>query len=171
MPIAAVKLVDGARGGIVAVDGVAGARDAELALVPCMLKQAVQLGFHPPQPLQGHVGVVGAGTPTLQGFEDAFVHAQALTPSIDEGVQPKIKTAPRRASPTRFVVDSSSSTPTLHGLPFLQGPMEDLLLFILGQKARHLTPKRLFLTHCFRVSTHQLWVRVPAFITPRGKKT
>ena len=60
MPIAAVKLVDGARGGIVAVDGVAGARDAELALVPCMLKQAVQLGFHPPQPLQGHVRVVGA---------------------------------------------------------------------------------------------------------------
>ena len=68
VPIAAVKLIDGARGGIVAVDGVAGARDAELALVPCMLEWAVQLGFHPPQPLQGYVGVVGAGTPTLQGF-------------------------------------------------------------------------------------------------------
>ena len=100
--------------------------------------------------------------------EDAFVDAQALTLSIDKGVQLKIKTAPRRASPTRFVVDSS--TPTLYGLPFLQGPMEDLILFILGQKTRHLTPKRLFLTHGFRVSTLQLWVRVPAFITPRGKK-
>ena len=102
--------------------------------------------------------------------EDAFAHAQALTPSIDEGVQPKIKTAPRRASPTHFVVDSSKSTPTLYGLPFLQGPMEDLVLVILGQKARHLTPKRLFLTHGFRVSTLQLWARVPAFIAPRGKK-
>ena len=68
MPIAPVKLVDGERGGIVSVDGVAGVRDAELALVPCMLKQSVQLGFHPPQPLHGHVGVVGAGTPALQGF-------------------------------------------------------------------------------------------------------
>ena len=77
VPIAAVKLVDGARGGIVAVDSVAGARDAELALVPCMLERAVQLGFHPPQPLQGHVGVVGAGTPTLQGFggDDVGLHA------------------------------------------------------------------------------------------------
>ena len=37
VPIAPVKLVDGARGGIVAVDGVAGVRDAELALVPCIL--------------------------------------------------------------------------------------------------------------------------------------
>ena len=43
VPIAAVKLVDGARGGIVAVDGVAGVRDAELALVPCMLKRAIPL--------------------------------------------------------------------------------------------------------------------------------
>ena len=68
VPITAMKLVDGARGGIVAVDGVAGARDAELALISCMLERAVQLGFHPPQPLQGHVGVVDTGTPTLQGF-------------------------------------------------------------------------------------------------------
>ena len=121
----------------------------------------------------GQLVVVVESTPLVHPSpEDAFVHAQALTPSIDEGVQPKIKTAPRRASPTHFVVDgsSSNSTPTLYGLPFLQGPMEDLLLLILGQKARHLTPKRLFLTHGFRVSTLQLWVRVPAFITPRGKK-
>ena len=68
MPTAPVKLVDSARGGIVAIDGVAGVRDAELALVPCLLERAVQLGFHPPQPLHGHVGVVGAGTPALQGF-------------------------------------------------------------------------------------------------------
>ena len=82
MPIAAVKLVDGARGGIVAVDGVAGARDAELALVPCMLERAVQLGFHPPQPLQGHVGVVGAGTPTLQGFGGDGVGLHAVGAQI-----------------------------------------------------------------------------------------
>ena len=68
MPIAPVKLVDGARGGIVSVDGVVGVRNAELALVPCMLVWSVQLGFHPPQPLHGHVGVVGVGTPALQGF-------------------------------------------------------------------------------------------------------
>ena len=82
VPIAAVKLVDGARGGIVAVDGVAGARDAELALVPCMLKRAVQLVFHPPQPLQGHVGVVGAGTPTLQGFGGNGVGLHAIGAQI-----------------------------------------------------------------------------------------
>ena len=68
MPIAPVKLVDDARGGIVSVDGVAGVRDAELTLVPCMLERPVQLGFHPPQPLHGHVGVVGAGTRALQGL-------------------------------------------------------------------------------------------------------
>ena len=83
----------------------------------------------------GQLVVVVEGAPLVHPSpEDAFVDAQALTPSIDEGVQPKIKTAPRRASPTRFVVDSSS-TSTLYGLPFLQGPMEDLVL-ILGQKAR-----------------------------------
>ena len=60
----------------------------------------------------GQLVVVVESTPLVHPSpEDAFVHAQALTPSIDEGVQPKIKTAPRRASPTRFVVDSSSSTP------------------------------------------------------------
>ena len=133
------------------------------------------LGQGGPQPLHeagGQLVVVVESTPLVHPSpEDAFVHAQALTPSIDEGVQPKIKTAPRRASPTRFDVDSSSSnsTPLLYGLPFLQGPMEGVVV-ILGQKARHLTPKRLFLTHGFRVSTLQLWVRVPAFITPRGKK-
>ena len=68
VPIAPVKLVDGVHGGIVAVDSIAGVQDAELALVPCMLERAVQLGFHPPQLLHGHVGVVDAGTPTLQGF-------------------------------------------------------------------------------------------------------
>ena len=68
VPIAPVKLVDGVRGGIVSVDGVAGVRDAKLALVPCMLERPVQLGFHPPQPLDGHVGVLGAGTPALQRF-------------------------------------------------------------------------------------------------------
>ena len=78
VPIAAVKLVDGARGGIVAVDGAAGVRDAELALVPCMLKRLVQLGFHPPQPLHGHVGVVGAGTPALQGFGGDGVGLHAI---------------------------------------------------------------------------------------------
>ena len=41
MPIAPVKLVDCVRGGIIAVDGVAGVRDAELALVPCMLERLV----------------------------------------------------------------------------------------------------------------------------------
>ena len=82
VPIAAVKLVDGARGGIVAVYGVAGARDAELALVPRMLKRAVQLGFHPPQPLQGHVRVVGAGTPTLQGFGGNGVGLHAVGAQI-----------------------------------------------------------------------------------------
>ena len=100
----------------------------------------------------GQLVVVVEGAPLVHPSpEDAFVDAQALTPSIDEGVQPKIKTAPRRASPTRFVVDSSSSsTPTLYRLQLLQGPMEDLiLLLILGQKALHLTPKRLFLTHGF----------------------
>ena len=78
VPIAPVKLVDGARGGIVAVDGAAGVRDAELALVPCMLKRLVQLGFHPPQPLHGHVGVVGAGTPALQGFGGDGVGLHAI---------------------------------------------------------------------------------------------
>ena len=78
MPIAPVKLVDGARGGIVAVDGAAGVRVAELALVPCMLKRLVQLGFHPPQPLHGHVGVVGAGTPALQGFGGDGVDLHAI---------------------------------------------------------------------------------------------
>ena len=68
VPIAPVKLVDGAHGGIVAVDGVTGVRDTEIALVPCMLERSVQLGFHPPQPLHGHVGVVGTGTPALQRF-------------------------------------------------------------------------------------------------------
>ena len=82
VPISAVKLVDGARGGIVAVDGVAGARDAELALVPCMLERAVQLGFHPPQPLHGHVGVVGAGTPALQGFSGDGVGLHAVGAQI-----------------------------------------------------------------------------------------
>ena len=48
MPIAPVKLVDCARGGVVRVDGLAGVRDAEFALVPCMLERSVQLGFHPP---------------------------------------------------------------------------------------------------------------------------
>ena len=118
----------------------------------------------------GQLVVVVESTPLVHPSpEDAFVDAQTLTSSIDEGVQPKIKTAPRRASPTRFVVDSSS-TPTLYGLPFFQGPMEDLVLVILGQKARHLTPKRLFLTHGFRVSTLQLWVRVPCFYNPKRKK-
>ena len=41
MPIAPVKLVDGAHGGIVAVDGVAGVQDAELALVSCVLERSV----------------------------------------------------------------------------------------------------------------------------------
>ena len=82
VPIAAVKLVDGARGGIVAVDGVAGVRDVELALVPCMLERAVQLGFHPPQPLHGHVGVVGAGTPALQGFGGDGVGLHAVGAQI-----------------------------------------------------------------------------------------
>ena len=82
VPIAAVKLVDGARGGIVAVDGVAGVRDAELALVPCMLERAVQLGFHPPQPLHGHVGMVGAGTPALQGFGGDGVGLHAVGAQI-----------------------------------------------------------------------------------------
>ena len=68
MTIAPVKLVDGARGGIVSVDGVAGVWDAELALVPCMLERSVQLGFHPPQPLHGHVGAVGAGTPVPEAM-------------------------------------------------------------------------------------------------------
>ena len=81
VPIAPVKLVDGARGGIIPVDGGAGVRDAELALVLCMLERSVQLGFHPPKPLHGHVGMVGAGTPSLQGFggDGIFghpVHAQ-----------------------------------------------------------------------------------------------
>ena len=80
VPIAPVKLVDGVRGGLVPVDGVAGVRDAELAL-PCMLERSAQLGFHPPQPLHGHVGVVGLGTPSLQGLrgDGVFghpVHAQ-----------------------------------------------------------------------------------------------
>ena len=68
--------VDGVRGGIVSVDGVAGVQDAELALVPCMLERSVQLSFHPPQPLHGYVGVVGAGTPSLQGFvgDGVFSH-------------------------------------------------------------------------------------------------
>ena len=82
MPTAPVKLVDGARGGIVAIDGVAGVRDAELALVPCMLERAVLLGFHPPQPLHGHVGVVGAGTPALQGFGGDGVGLHAIGAQI-----------------------------------------------------------------------------------------
>ena len=82
--------------------------------------------------------------------EDAFVDAQALTPSIDEGVEPKIKTAPRRASPNRFVVDNSrsSSTPTLYWLQLIQGPMEGLIILILVQQGFHLTPKKI-ITHCF----------------------
>ena len=72
--------------------------------------------------------VVIEGAPLVHPSpKDAFMDAQTLTPSIDEGVQPKIKTAPRRASPTRFVVDSSGSTPTMYGLQFIQGPMEDLV--------------------------------------------
>ena len=82
MPIAAVKLVDGAHGGIIAIDGAAGVRDAELALVPCMLERVVQLGFHPPQLLHGHVGVVGAGTPALQGFGGDGVGLHAVGAQI-----------------------------------------------------------------------------------------
>ena len=90
VPIAPVKLVDGARGGIVAIDGVAGVWDAELALVPCMLEWPVQLGFHPPQPQHGHVGVVGARTPALQGFgRDGVLghpaHAQIPVASRSDG--------------------------------------------------------------------------------------
>ena len=82
VPIAPVRLVDGVRGGIVAVDGVAGVRDAKLALVPCMLERSVQLGFHPPQPLHGHVGVVGVGTPALQGFGGDGVGLHAVGAQI-----------------------------------------------------------------------------------------
>ena len=82
MPIAPVKLVDGARGGIVPVNDVAGVQDAELALVPCILERSVQLGFHPPQPLRGHVGVVGAGAPSLQGFEGDGVFGHPVHPQI-----------------------------------------------------------------------------------------
>ena len=82
MPIAAVKLVDGAHGGIVPVNGVAGVRDAELALVPCMLERAIQLGFHPPRPLHGHVGVVGAGMPALQRFGGDGVGLHAVGAQI-----------------------------------------------------------------------------------------
>ena len=64
-----------------------------------------------PQPFheaRGQLVVVVEGAPLVHPSpEDAFVDAQALTPSIDEGVEPKIKTAPRRASPNHFVVDSS----------------------------------------------------------------
>ena len=82
--------------------------------------------------------------------EDAFVDAQALTPSIDEGVEPKIKIAPRRASPTRFLVDSSrsSSTPTSYWLQLLQGQMEGLIILILVQQGFHFTPKKI-ITHRF----------------------
>ena len=69
VPIAPVKLVDGARGGIVPVDGVAGVRDAELALVLCMLERSVQLGFHPPKPLHDHVGKLVLGRHPCKGSE------------------------------------------------------------------------------------------------------
>ena len=88
----------------------------------------------------GQLVVVVEGAPLVHPSpEDAFVDAQALTPSIDEGVQPKIKTAPRRASPTRFVVDSSS-TPTLYGLQLIQGPMEGVVVIL---------AKILFITYDF----------------------
>ena len=47
-----------------------------------MLERSVQLGFHPPQPLHGHVGVAGAGTPALQGFGGDGVGLHAVGAQI-----------------------------------------------------------------------------------------
>ena len=113
--------------------------------------------------------VVVEGAPLVHpSLEDTFVDAQTLTPSIDEGVQPKIKTAPRRASPTRFIVDSSSSTSTLYELQLIQGPMEDLvILLILVQPGFHLTPKKI-ITHGFFLFLGQHY-RAPG-LGPQEKK-
>ena len=117
----------------------------------------------------GQLVVVVEGAPLVHPSpEDAFVDAQALTPSIDEGVQPKIKTAPRRASPTRFVVDSSS-TPTLYGLQLIQGPMEGVVV-ILGQNALHNSWfLLLLLLHLFFSKQCLSRVWVTTFITQRKK--
>ena len=124
----------------------------------------------------GQLVVVVEGAPLVHPSpEDAFVDAQALTPSIDEGVEPKIKTAPRRASPTRFVVDSSSSTPTLYGLQLIQGPMEYLVvLLILTQPGFHLTPKMFFITHGFFLFLGQHYPALgwgAYFYNPQEEKT
>ena len=98
--------------------------------------------------------VVVEGAPLVHPSpEEAFVDAQVMTPSIDEGVEPKIKMAPRRASLTHFVFDSSrssSSTPTLWWLQVIHGPMEGLVI-ILVQLDLHVTPKKIIIiiTHGF----------------------
>ena len=132
MPIAAVKLVDGARGGIVAIDGVAGVRDAELALVPCMLEQAVQLGFHPPQPLNGHVGVVGAGTPALQGFGSDGVSLHAV------GAQIPVASRSNGHLTEGFEIALEGQTPLLEQFDVRLAVGQEFLLEIKLHPTRHL---------------------------------
>ena len=76
VPIASVELVDGVGGVVITIDGIVGARDAKLALVSGMLERSAQLRFLPLQPLHGRLGVIGAGTPSLQGFggDGLFCH-------------------------------------------------------------------------------------------------
>ena len=138
VPIAPVKLVDGARGGIVSVDGRAGARDAKLALVPCMLERSVQLGFHPPQPLHGYVGVVGAGTPSLQGFVGDGVmghpvHAQIPVACRSDGHL--IEGVEMRQG---FKIALESETPLLEEFDVRLAVGQEFLLEIKLHPARHL---------------------------------
>ena len=138
------------------------------------------LGQGCPQPCheaRGQLVVVVEGAPLVHpSAEDAFVDAQALTPSIDEGVEPKIKIAPRRASPTRFLVDSSrsSSTPTSYWLQLLQGQMEGLIILILVQQGFHFTPKkiityRFFLLLLFLGQQYRARGWGPYFYNPQEK--
>ena len=123
---------------------------------------------------RGQLVVVVEGAPLVHpSLEDAFVDAQALTPSIDEGVEPKIKTvlegtappassstaaSPRctgsRSSRARWKTSSSSSSWSNRAS-------------ISRQKRSSLMVSSCY--SCILVSTIEPGAGVPTFITPKRK--
>ena len=144
MPIAPVKLVDGARSDIVTVDGVAGVRDAELTLVPCMLERAVQLGFHPPQPLHGHVGVVGAGTPALQGSRGDGIGLHAIGAQIPVASRSNGHLIEGVETRQGFEIALEGQTPLLEQFDVRLTVSQEFLLEIELDPTRHLVSVPLF---------------------------